>query len=138
MSWSVTSKDTGVKIDTDRQSHTDGLVEVEISLKYINSNRSSNTIIPMQEQDVDNECILRQDKEEEKKDKVKDGEDESNAAVPHLLSTMQTHNNTDSNCGPATLYTIKEENRNVLIPVFFAEHYEYHGKALQILNYQEY
>eukprot|EP00957_Ditylum_brightwellii_P123865 9441966-Ditylum_brightwellii.AAC.1 len=88
----------------------------------------------MQVQDNDNDDILRQDKEEEWKDKVKDGEDESNASVPHLSSTMQRHDNSDFHFGPATLYMIKEENRYVAIPVFFPEHYEYHGNAFQTLN----
>eukprot|EP00957_Ditylum_brightwellii_P062932 4775571-Ditylum_brightwellii.AAC.1 len=87
--------------------------------------------------DDDDDHILRQDEKEEEKDE-KDGENESNAAVPHLSSTMQMHDNTDFNFGPATLYTIKEESRNVVIPVFFPEHYEYHGKALYMLNHQEY
>eukprot|EP00957_Ditylum_brightwellii_P139796 10652449-Ditylum_brightwellii.AAC.1 len=62
MPWSVTSKDVGIKIDADRQAHTDDSVEAEISLKPINSNRSLNIIIPMQGQDDDNDDISRQGK----------------------------------------------------------------------------
>eukprot|EP00957_Ditylum_brightwellii_P211135 15365796-Ditylum_brightwellii.AAC.1 len=67
----VISKDVGVKIDADRQAHIDDPAEAEISLKPINSNRSLNTIIPMQGQDNYNNDILRQDKKEEEKDEKK-------------------------------------------------------------------